>query len=196
MKLLFATNNPHKLTEAREILKPCGIEVLSLKDAGIGIDVEETGRTFEENALLKAKVAHDITFMDCFADDSGLEVMALNNEPGVRSSRYAGEEGNSEKNITKLLHRLEGVERREARFVTVICLMWRGKIYYFEGEVRGNIIHKRRGTGGFGYDSIFVPDGFDRTFAEMSMEEKNTISHRKRALMKMKSFLEKETGRS
>ncbi|MCX7697634.1 MAG: RdgB/HAM1 family non-canonical purine NTP pyrophosphatase [Bacteroidales bacterium] len=195
MKLIFVTNNFHKLEEAWEILKDCQIEVLSLKDIGLEVPIEETGDTFDQNAMIKAQTIYQLVGLDCFADDSGLEVMALNNEPGVWSSCYAGEEGNSDKNISKLLRRLEGIENRKARFVTVICFIWRGNSYFFKGEVYGQIIRERRGKGGFGYDSVFVPEGYDRTFAEMTMEEKNNISHRKKALMAMRTFIEKEIGK-
>lgn len=189
MKLVFATNNVHKLAEARAILQEAQINVLSLADVGLSVDVEETGKTFHENALLKARAVYSLLQQPCFADDSGLEVFALQREPGVFSSRYAGEEGNSDKNIAKLLNKLEGVEDRRARFVTVICLMMDGKPVFFEGEVRGKITYERKGSGGFGYDSVFLPDGFEKTFAEMIPEEKNNISHRKNALWLMKEFL-------
>jgi len=188
MKLYFATNNKHKLQEAKAILHEVGIDVLSLSDAGISLSVEETGDTFHDNAFLKAQALNEILQEPCFADDSGLEVFALHGEPGVRSSRYAGEEGNSDKNIIKLLEELKQVEDRRARFVTVICLILDGVSYFFEGEVRGKIIRERRGTGGFGYDSVFVPEGYEKTFAEMTSEEKNKISHRRNALMLMKDF--------
>jgi len=189
MKLYFATNNQHKLQEAKAILHEVGIDVLSLSDAGISLSVEETGDTFHDNAFLKAQALYEILQEPCFADDSGLEVFALHGEPGVRSSRYAGEEGNSDKNIIKLLEELKQVEDRRARFVTVVCLILDGVPYFFEGEVRGKIIRERRGTGGFGYDSVFVPEGYEKTFAEMTSEEKNKISHRRNALMLMKDFL-------
>jgi len=189
MKLYFATNNQHKLQEAKAILHEVGMDVLFLSDAGISLSVEETGDTFHDNAFLKAHALYEVLQEPCFADDSGLEVFALHGEPGVRSSRYAGEEGNSDKNIIKLLAELKQVEDRRARFVTVICLILDGVPYFFEGEVRGKIIRERRGTGGFGYDSVFVPEGYEKTFAEMTSEEKNKISHRRNALMLMKDFL-------
>jgi XTP/dITP diphosphohydrolase len=188
LKLAFATNNHHKLEEVADKLKD-KIELLTLDDIGCNEDIEETGSTFEENASIKSRYIFDEYCLNCFGDDSGLEVEALNGEPGVYSARYAGEYGNHAANIDKLLHKLKGVENRKARFITVISLMWNGAEHFFEGTVEGTIRHERTGTGGFGYDPVFQPDGFDITFAEMSLEEKNKLSHRAKAVEKLVEFL-------
>ncbi|MDO3625592.1 non-canonical purine NTP diphosphatase [Mucilaginibacter sp. BT774] len=188
LKLVFATNNRHKLEEVSHKIGD-HFELLTLNDIGCMEDIEEPGSTFEENAAIKSKYIYDKYHLNCFGDDSGLVVDALNGEPGVYSARYAGEHGNHAANIKKVLTRLEGVENRKARFVTVISLMWEGKEHVFKGVVEGTIRHKISGIGGFGYDPIFQPDGYDITFAEMSMDEKNKISHRARALEKLISFL-------
>jgi len=188
LKLVFATNNRHKL---EEISHKTGneFELLTLNDIGCTEDIEETGSTFEENAAIKGKYVYDKYHLNCFGDDSGLVIDALNGEPGIYSARYAGEHGNHAANIKKVLTKLEGVENRKARFVTVISLIWEGKEHVFEGTVEGTIRHETTGTGGFGYDPIFQPDGYDITFAEMSMDEKNKISHRARAMEKLIEFL-------
>lgn len=186
MALVFATNNHNKLKEVKNKLK---IEILSLADIQCTEDIEENGKTFEENALIKAKYVLDKYGYDCFADDSGLEVEALGGEPGVYSARYAGEHGNAQANMQKLLQNLKGISNRKARFVTVICLINKEKAVYFRGEIKGTIIDEQRGNDGFGYDPIFVPDGFDRTFAEMNIEEKNKMSHRALALEKMLKYI-------
>lgn len=186
--LIFASNNAHKLDEIRAML-PAGFRLLSQSDAGIDLDVDETGKTFEDNAFLKAQALYEFAGITCFADDSGLEVKALKGQPGVKSARYSGEPVNHQRNVELLLKNLEGKKDRSARFVTVICLRHNDKTMYFEGEVKGVIADYPRGDKGFGYDPIFIPDGHDRTFAEMESEEKNAISHRKRAVEKMLEFI-------
>ncbi|HCS20156.1 MAG TPA: non-canonical purine NTP pyrophosphatase [Bacteroidetes bacterium] len=195
MELVFATNNKNKLREAEAIL-PENILLLNLNDAGCEEEIPETATTLSGNALLKARHVAQNSSFSCFADDTGLEVEALNGEPGVYSARYAGEEGNADKNMDKLLHALKGNSNRKARFVTAIALILEGKEYLFEGSVEGRISEKRRGDGGFGYDPIFIPDGFSSSFAEMSPSEKNAISHRKRALEKMCIFLEERNQKA
>jgi len=189
LKLVFATNNRHKLEEVSHKIGD-QFELLTLNDIGCTEDIEETGSTFEENAAIKSQYVYNKYHLNCFGDDSGLVIDGLNGEPGVYSARYAGEHGNHAANIKKVLAGLEGVENRKARFVTVISLMWEGREHVFEGTVEGTIRHETRGTGGFGYDPIFQPDGYDVTFAEMSMENKNKISHRARAMEKLIGFLE------
>lgn len=186
--LIFASNNAHKLDEIRAML-PAGFRLLSQSDAGFDLDVDETGKTFEDNAFLKAQALYEFAGITCFADDSGLEVKALKGQPGVKSARYSGEPVNHQRNVELLLKNLEGKKDRSARFVTVICLRHNDKTMYFEGEVKGLIADYPRGDKGFGYDPIFIPDGHDRTFAEMESEEKNAISHRKRAVEKMLEFI-------
>lgn len=186
--LIFATNNPHKVAEVKKILNN-KFDVRSLAEAGIDIDIPEPYDTLEENAYEKARVIHEKTGSDCFAEDTGLMVESLNGEPGVKSARYAGEEKSPEDNIDKLLGKLEGVENREAQFKTVISIILEGNRHTFDGICKGNIIMGRRGKLGFGYDSVFIPDGSEKTFAEMNMDEKNIFSHRKKAFEKMISFL-------
>ena len=187
-KLVFATNNAHKLKEVSAMLGE-RIELLSLRDIGCHADIPETGTTLEENALLKARYVNEHFNTDCFADDTGLEVEALGGEPGVYSARYAGGEGHdSVANMNKLLARLKGVENRRARFRTVIALIRGGQTYEFEGIVEGHITTEPHGDGGFGYDPVFVPEGYDRTFAELG-DVKNHISHRARAVQKLVDFL-------
>jgi len=188
LKLVFATNNRHKL---EEVLAKLGgaIELVTLHDIGCDEDIEETGSTFHENASIKSHYVYENYRLNCFGDDSGLEVEALNGEPGVYSARYAGEHGNHDANIKKVLEKLGDNENRRARFISVISLMWNGAEHFFEGTVEGTIRHERTGTGGFGYDPIFQPDGFDITFAEMTMDEKNQLSHRARAVEKLVEFL-------
>jgi len=188
MKLIFATNNRNKVEEIRAAL-PHTISIQSLSEAGIHIDIPEPHATLEENALEKAKTIYELTGSSCFSEDTGLEVFALNNEPGVKSARYAGEEANSETNIEKLLSRLKGKTDLRARFRTVICLVLNGAEHYFEGVCNGRVLEERRGKGGFGYDPVFVPDGEKRSFAEMTIDEKNAFSHRKKALDKLVVFL-------
>ena len=191
MKIVFATNNEHKLSEIRSILGDT-IEVLSLKDIGCNVDIPETGTTLEENALQKAQYIYDHYHTDVFADDTGLEVDALGGAPGVYSARYAGDGHDSEANMTKLLHELGENNNRRARFRTVIALIQQGEVHEFDGIVNGDIIRERRGGEGFGYDPIFQPDGYDLTFAELGSEIKNTISHRARATQKLADYLLKQ----
>ena len=188
MKIVFATNNQHKLSEIRQILGD-RVEVLSLQDIGCDVDIPETGKTLEENALQKAQYVFEHYHTDVFADDTGLEVDALNGAPGVYSARYAGEGHDSEANMSKLLKKLSNNDNRKARFRTVIALIQQGDVHKFEGIVNGQIIRERRGGEGFGYDPIFQPDGYDKTFAELGLDIKNTISHRARAVAKLCAFL-------
>ena len=188
--LVFATNNAHKLEEVRAILGN-DFQIASLKEIGCHDDIPETADTLEGNAMQKAQYIKDKFGMDCFADDTGLEVEALNNAPGVFSARYAGPGHDSEANMKKLLHEMEGKENRKARFRTVIALLLDGKEYTFEGIVKGNIIEEKRGDSGFGYDPIFVPEGYVLTFAELGNDIKNNISHRAEAVKKLSAFLKK-----
>lgn len=188
MKLVFATQNLNKLNEIRQIMPP-GIEVLPLRELDFNGDIEETGATLEENALLKARTIYEKFGIDCFADDTGLEVEALDGAPGVYSARYAGKEQDAGKNMDKLLAELGDNSNRRAAFKTVIALLARGKEYLFTGTVEGAITRQKRGRAGFGYDPVFLPDGHSKTFAEMSAEEKNSISHRARAVNKLVDFL-------
>lgn len=188
-KLVFATNNAHKLEEIRAILGN-KVEILSLKDIHCEADIPETADTLEGNAKLKAEYIHAHYGLDCFADDTGLEVEALGGAPGVYSARYAGGDGHdSEANMKKLLAELDGKANRKAQFRTVICLMEGEEIHLFEGIVKGEIIREKRGASGFGYDPVFVPEGHTETFAEMGAEEKNKISHRARAVQRLCDFL-------
>ena len=187
-KFVFATNNIHKLREVAAIVGH-QIELLSLNDIGCHDGIPETSDTLEGNALLKARYVYERYHTNCFADDTGLEVEALGGAPGVYSARYAGEGHNSEENIKKLLHELEGKDNRKARFRTVFAIIINGKEHLFEGIVRGEIIARKRGTSGFGYDPVFVPEGFTQTFAEMSDGQKNKISHRALAVGKLCKFL-------
>ena len=190
--LVFATNNQHKLEEVRQMLGD-RYEVRSLDDIGCHTDIPETGSTFRENALMKAQFVKTYYGFDCFADDSGLECEALGGAPGVHSARYASEVGHdSEANMNKLLHELEGKENRKANFRTVIAFVTTDAVHYFEGTVEGMILVSRRGEGGFGYDPVFLPDGYEQTFAEMSAEQKNSISHRARAVAKFVDFLHEQ----
>lgn len=190
-KLVFATNNAHKLEEIRAILGD-KVEVLSLKDIGCDADIPETADTLEGNAALKAEYIYRHYGMDCFADDTGLEVEALDGAPGVYSARYAGGEGHdSEANMRKLLTELKGKTNRKAQFRTAICLIEGGVEHLFEGVVKGEIIEEKRGGSGFGYDPVFVPDGYTETFAEMGSEEKNRISHRARAVQALCMYLDR-----
>jgi XTP/dITP diphosphohydrolase len=188
MKLIFATNNQHKIEEVRAAL-PDNFCITTLKEAGIMIDIPEPHSTLKENAKEKATTIYKLTGTDCFSEDTGLEVFSLNNEPGVHSARYAGEEKSFEKNIDKLLMNLENKENREAQFKTVVCLIVNKKEYYFEGICKGIILNERKGGGGFGYDSVFRPDNSEKTLAEMTMSEKNQVSHRKKAIDKLVTFL-------
>lgn len=188
-KLVFATNNAHKLEEIRAILGD-KVEVLSLKDIQCDVDIPETADTLEGNAVLKAEYIYRHYGLDCFADDTGLEVEALNGAPGVYSARYAGGEGHdSEANMRKLLAEMEGKTNRKAQFRTAICLIEGGAEHLFEGVVKGEIIEDKRGASGFGYDPVFMPEGYTETFAEMGSEEKNRISHRARAVQALCAYL-------
>ena len=187
-QLVFATNNAHKLQEVAA--KIAGrIKLLSLNDINCHDDIAETGITFSQNASIKSNHIYSKYNINCFGDDSGLEIDALNGEPGVYSARYAGEHGNHAANNKKVLQALQGVVNRRARFKTVISLLWNGSEYFFEGTVEGIIITELSGTAGFGYDPIFQPDGYAVTFAEMSLDQKNTISHRAKAMEKLLAFL-------
>jgi XTP/dITP diphosphohydrolase len=187
-KLVFATNNAHKLEEVRSIIGE-DFEILSLNSIECFDDIPETADTLEGNAMLKARYVARRFGFDCFADDTGLEVEALGGAPGVYSARYAGEGKNSQDNVAKLLRELDGATNRKARFRTAIALILNGREELFEGTVEGEIIDQPRGCEGFGYDPVFVPKGFGQTFAEMAAEQKNSISHRGRAVEKLKDFL-------
>ncbi|MBO4754253.1 MAG: RdgB/HAM1 family non-canonical purine NTP pyrophosphatase [Bacteroidales bacterium] len=200
-KLVFATNNANKINEVKALLEACGpdvserYEVLSLQDIGCTEDIPENSSTFAGNALQKAEYVNVHYDVDCFADDSGLEVRALGMDPGVRSARYAQDEGydhNSEANNDKLLRKLKRVRDRSAQFRTVIVLLMDGKMMEFEGVCRGEITKERAGREGFGYDPIFRPNGYDITFAEMTMEEKNAISHRGKAVRALVEYLKEQ----
>lgn len=186
--ICLASNNPHKVIELKELLES-SFEIRTLSDIGCVEDIEETADSMEGNSLVKANHVFENYGLNCIADDSGLEVDALNGEPGVFSARYAGEHGNHEKNMSKLLKNLKGKTNRKARFRTVVTLILDGDRTIFEGMVEGRIIEERRGKHGFGYDPIFVPDGQELTFAQMTMEQKIPISHRGRAVEKLIIFL-------
>ena len=190
MKLVFATNNRHKLDEVRAIVGD-KVEVLSLNDIGCHDDIPETADTLQGNALIKARYIHEKFGVDCFADDTGLEVEALDGAPGVYSARYAGEECDSEANMQKLLQNLTGKSNRNAQFRTVIALIIKGEEKLFNGIVKGTITEEKRGDSGFGYDPVFVPEGFSESFAQMSGDMKNSISHRYRATLEL-SYYRKE----
>lgn len=189
-KLVFATNNLHKLSEARAIIGD-SFQILSLSDIGCHDEIPETADTLAGNALIKARWVRDRYGYDCFADDTGLMVTALNDEPGVYSARYAGEQCSPDDNIEKLLSNLQGVTDRQARFATVIALCLNGEEHLFEGSVKGQIATERHGADGFGYDPIFIADESGISFAEMRPEDKNAISHRGRAMRAMQKFLNK-----
>ena len=191
MKLVFASHNQNKVNEIKSLL-PKSVEVLSLTDIGFVDEIDETGLTLDENSKIKAKAVLKKTGYFCFADDTGLEIEALNFEPGVFSARYAGDQKNDSENIEKVLLNLQGITNRNARFRTVITLLIGQDEYYFEGRVDGKIIMEKRGEFGFGYDPIFIPEDESRTFAEMTLEEKNQFSHRARAFQKMIEFLKNE----
>lgn len=187
-KIVFATNNAHKLAEVRSIVDE-STQILSLADIGCDVDIPETADTLQGNAVMKARFIKDNYGYDCFADDTGLLVDALNGEPGVYSARYAGEAHDSAANMRKLLENLEGIENRKAHFSTVIALIESEKLSIFEGAVYGEIITEPEGEGGFGYDPVFRPEGSDVTFASMSGEAKNAISHRGIATRKLIDYL-------
>ena len=188
MKIIFATNNQHKIAEIKAAL-PKHFSIITLAEAGIDIDIPEPYETLQENAAEKARTIFNLTHTNCFSEDTGLEVYALNNEPGVHSARYAGEERSFEKNINKLLLKLKDVKDKSARFRTVICLLLDKEEFFFEGICEGRIIDERNGKNGFGYDAVFIPDGAIKTFAEMTMIEKNEFSHRKKAADLLVTFL-------
>lgn len=188
MKLVFATNNRHKLQEVRDILGE-RVEVLSLKDIDCNDEIPETGTTLEENALIKARWVKEKYGYNCFADDTGLEVEALGGAPGVYSARYAGEECDSQANMLKLLENLTGKSNRNAQFRTVIALIIENKEILFDGVVKGVISEKKMGDAGFGYDPIFIPDGYSMSFAQMESRLKNSISHRYRAAVKLNDYI-------
>ncbi len=190
--LVFATGNPHKVSEVKALLNE-RYEIKSLKDIGCEEDIPETSPSLEGNALLKARYVVEHYGLDCFSEDTGLEVAALDGEPGVYSARYASAGKDPEANIDLLLKKLEGEENRSARFRTVIALIQNGKEHTFEGIVNGHISRKRRGESGFGYDPVFIPDGYERSFAEMSQSEKNAISHRGRAIRNFLAFLQQQS---
>ena len=188
--LVFASNNPNKIKEI-QLLLPKEITILSLEEIGCFEDIPETAPTIEGNAILKANYVTEKYGYSCFADDTGLEVAALNGEPGVYSARYAGEQRNADDNMNKLLSNLADKENRNAQFKTVICLNLNGNQHLFEGIIKGKIINKKRGSEGFGYDPIFIPNGYSKTFAEMTIAEKSKISHRGLAVEKLVAFLTK-----
>lgn len=188
MKLVFATNNRHKLDEVRAIVGD-RVEVLSLNDIGCYDDIPETADTLQGNALIKARYIHEKFGVDCFADDTGLEVEALDGAPGVYSARYAGKECDSEANMQKLLQNLTGKSNRNAQFRTVIALIIKGEEKLFNGIVKGTITEEKRGDSGFGYDPVFIPEGFSESFAQMSGDMKNSISHRYRATLELSNYL-------
>ena len=190
MKLIFATHNDHKLNEVRSILGK-KISISGLKEIGYFKSINETGNTLKENSLLKAKFIHEKFNTNCFSEDTGLEVEAIDNKPGVLSARFAGNDRNSEKNIQKLLSLLENKKNRNARFRTVVTLVYENKFYFVEGKVNGVILNKKRGINGFGYDPVFCPTGFDKSFGEISAIHKNMISHRSIAFIKLKKLIEK-----
>lgn len=201
MKLVFASNNKHKLSEVRQIL-PEQVEVVSLKDVGFVQEIEETGATLEENSLLKANAVWEwldknrlLSSVDgVFADDTGLEIAALGGAPGVRTARWAGDEACDVNNRQKALRELMGKEDRSARFITVVSLIVQGKTQQVEGVVNGRIALQEEGNGGFGYDPVFVPEGYEKTFASLPTEVKNAISHRGRAMEKLCEILKKENN--
>ncbi|NUM32735.1 MAG: RdgB/HAM1 family non-canonical purine NTP pyrophosphatase [Bacteroidetes bacterium] len=192
MELVFASNNKHKLSEISEILNPGNFKnykIKSLHDIGFYDEIEENGTTLEQNALIKAMTVYKASGQNCFADDSGLFVNALNGRPGVYSARYAGKNCTFAQNNEKLLGELKNEPNRKAFFKTIVALVLNGEIHYFEGKIEGNISTLPSGTTGFGYDPVFIPDGFNISFAQMTSEQKNSISHRRRALNKMTEFL-------
>lgn len=189
ISLVFASANAHKVNEMRQLMAHLPIQLLSLTDVHWTEDIPETADTLEGNAFLKAKTIAEAVELACFADDTGLEVAALDGRPGVYSARYAGEPTNADNNRVKLLQEMKGKKDRKARFRTSICLILNGKTHYFDGEVTGEILEKEQGSGGFGYDSLFLPEGYDISFAEMAASEKNSISHRGRAVQQMLAAL-------
>lgn len=193
MNLIFATNNQHKVEEINAVIGD-SFKVISLKEGGIDIDIPEPHGTLEANATEKSTVIYKLTGTNCFSEDTGLEVYALNGEPGVKSARYAGDDRSFDKNIEKLLNNLEGKPDKRARFRTIISLIIDGKETLFEGICEGRIIAEKRGNYGFGYDPVFIPEGSDKTFGEMKMDEKTLFSHRKKATEKLVAFLSNKTS--
>jgi len=187
-KIIFASNNQHKADEIRKIVSS-EYEIVTLKQAGIDVDILEPHDTFQKNADEKSTTIYSMLKTDCFAEDSGLEVLSLDGLPGVYSARYAGEHGNDQANMKKLLHNLSSNLDRSAQFKTVVSLIFDGKVYNFEGTCSGSIATEPRGNNGFGYDPIFIPTGYNKTFAELSSDEKNAMSHRKKAITQMIDFL-------
>ena len=190
MKIVFATNNPNKLAEIRQLM-PEGIEILSLKDINCLEELPETSDTLEDNAAQKAYYVYDNYGHNCFSDDTGLEIEVLDGRPGVYSARYAGPECRADDNIQKILAEMKGEENRDASFRTIISLVIDGREFQFEGQIEGQIIPEKWGDQGFGYDPIFLPDGYEESFAQMTVEEKNIISHRGLAVKKLIQFLQK-----
>ncbi len=190
-KLVFATNNQHKVEEVRHVLGNL-FQIITLREAGIDIDIPEPHDSLEENALEKSTTIHKLTNSNCFSEDTGLEVEALDGEPGVKSARYAGEMNNPQRNIVKLLDKLEGIKNRKARFRTVISLIFNNQEYVFTGICPGEIALAPSGSGGFGYDPVFIPDGESKTFAEMNTAEKSRFSHRRKAMDQLIMFLQKK----
>ena len=188
MKIIFATNNQHKAEEVRSLV-PGNFQIVSLKQAGIDIDIPEPYDNLRDNAAAKARTIHKLTETNCFSEDTGLEVYALNSEPGVHSARYAGDEKSFSNNIDKLLYNLNGINDRRARFRTVFCLILDGDENYFEGTCEGRIAEHIQGEKGFGYDPVFIPEGSDKTFAQMDLQEKNVFSHRRKAVDLLVAFL-------
>ena len=186
--LIFATNNRNKVAEIQSLVGP-NFTIIPLKEAGIDIDIPEPHDQLEANALEKAMTIFNMTNQNCFSEDTGLEILALDGAPGVKSARYAGENSNPQANIDLVLSKMTGVENRTAQFRTVICLIWENQTYYFEGICKGQILNNMQGENGFGYDPIFVPDGASKSFANMTMDEKNQFSHRKKAVTQLFEFL-------
>ena len=188
--LIFATNNRNKVAEIQSLVG-ANFTIIPLKEAGIEIDIPEPHDQLEDNAKEKALTIFNMTNQNCFSEDTGLEIVALGGAPGVKSARYAGENSNAQANIDLVLSKMAGVENRTAQFRTVICLIWENQTYYFEGICKGQILSNMQGENGFGYDPIFVADGASKSFANMTMEEKNTYSHRKKAVTQLFDFLGK-----
>ena len=188
--LIFATNNRNKVAEIQSLVG-ANFTIIPLKEAGIEIDIPEPHDQLEANAHEKAVTIFNLTQQNCFSEDTGLEIVALDGAPGVKSARYAGENSNAQANIDLVLSKMAGIENRTAQFRTVICLIWENQTYYFEGVCKGQILSNMQGENGFGYDPIFVPDGATKSFANMTMDEKNTFSHRKKAVKQLFDFLEK-----
>ena len=186
--IIFATNNEHKIKEIQSLVGN-DFTIITLQEAGIDIDIPEPHDTLQENAYEKAITIENITKQNCFSEDTGLEIEALNGEPGVKSARYAGGDRNFQANIDKVLEKLNGITNRKAQFRTVICLLWNKEVFYFEGICKGTIAENMHGGEGFGYDPIFIPEGASKSFAEMTMEEKNKFSHRQKAVTQLFTFL-------